>query len=198
MNNIFSIYFIDTFFNNDLFQKMKIYFLNNFEGVIYDTKALNFPSKIKNFNNGLEPGMFLKQHSGFFNSKYFPISHPYFVDNMKNNNLYNKSIKLYGKELPNYLLNNNDAILKIGCELIKIDRVYFGQIIGFNKENQEKYIVFQEKEFIVENYDNIFDNEKNYQYLFSFSFLNYHEKRKEKKDKKNIDKKKSKKEKIKL
>ena len=193
MNKIFSIYFIDTFFYNDLFQKMKIYYLNEYEGVIYDTKTLNFPSKIKNFNNGIEPCMFLKQHSGFFNSKYFPISHPYFVENMTNNNLYNKSIKLYGKELPNYLINNKDNILKISCELIKIDHVYFGQIIGFNKENQEKYIVFQEKEFIMENNDNIFDNEKNYQYLFSSSFLNYHEKKKGKKvDKKKLKKRKDK------
>ena len=39
--------------------------------------------------------MFLKQHNNFFNSKYFHISHPYFVDFIKKYNIQNKSIKLY-------------------------------------------------------------------------------------------------------
>ena len=83
MNKIFSIYFLDVFFSNELFKKMKFFYLNEYKMANYYTKMLNFPSVFKNFNNGLEPGMFLKQHNNFFNSKYFPISHPYFVDYIK-------------------------------------------------------------------------------------------------------------------
>ena len=104
MNKIFTIYYLDTFFYSDLFQKMKICYLNENKDAAYGTKKLNYPSKIKNYNNGLEPRMFLKQHNKFFNSKYFPISHPYFIEYIQKNNLYNKSIKLIPKEFPKYLI----------------------------------------------------------------------------------------------
>ena len=175
MNKIFSIYFLDVFFSNELFKKMKFFYLNEYKMANYYTKMLNFPSVFKNFNNGLEPGMFLKQHNNFFNSKYFPISHPYFVDYIKKNDIHNKSIKLYRKKLPEFLFNNNEPnLFKINCELIKIDNEYFGQIIGCNLENQEKYLVFQEKELEFNcKEDNIFDDPKNYEFLFSMSFSTY-------------------------
>ena len=195
MNNIFSIFFMDTFFYNDLFKKMKIYYLNKYQNVNYGTKMLNYPSKMKNYNNGLEPGIFLKQHPHFFNSKYFPISHPYFVEYLKNNNIYNKSIKLIPKELPNYLLlnnNNNGIKFKLNCELIKIDYAYFGHIIGFNMENKEKYIIFQEKEFYFEENENIFAKESYYKYLFSLTYLTYIDKKNKKIIKNKTKKRKNK------
>ena len=67
MNNIFSIYFIDTFFYNNLFKRMKIYYLNNYTNAEPKTKVLNFPSKIKRFNNGLNPDNILKLNYFNFN-----------------------------------------------------------------------------------------------------------------------------------
>ena len=174
MNNIFSIYFIDELYYNELFLKLKYFYLNEYKNVPSGTKMLNYPSKYKNYNNGLEPGIFLKKHSDFFNSKYFPISHPYFIEYMKSHNIYYKSIKLSPKKLPNTLINlyiNKD---KSFCELIKIDRTYFGQLLCFNLGNQNKYLIFQEKEFKLEcEKEDIFDSIDNYIYVFSLTFLTY-------------------------
>ena len=75
MMNIFSIYFFDSFFNNEQFKIMKNYYLQNFNGIQETTKVLDYPSKIKNFNNGLEPNLFLKPFSSFFQHKILPITH---------------------------------------------------------------------------------------------------------------------------
>ena len=183
MNNIFSLYFIDTFYHNNLFQKMKLYYLNNYKDAANETKTLIFPSKYKNFNNGLEPGMFLKQHKYFFESKYFPISHPYFVNYLKENNIYNKSIILYPKNLPNYLFNNDNQSnsFKIDAELVKIKNEYFGEIFIFNFGGDIKFLIFQEKEYIPNDLkDDFLDNKDNYKYLFSLTFSNDIEKRRQK------------------
>ena len=66
MNNIFSVYFIDTFFSSHLFKKMKLYYLNKYPDVEPQTKVLNFPSRIKRFNNGLNPDNILKLNYKFF------------------------------------------------------------------------------------------------------------------------------------
>ena len=194
MSKIFSIYFLDVFFSNELFKKMKIFYLNEYKMSNYYTKMLNFPSTLKHFSNGLEPGMLLKQHNNFFDSKYFPISHPYFVDYIRKNNAHNMSIKLYQKKLPKYLFNNNETnLFKINCELIKIDHEYFGQIIGCNLKNKEQYLVFQEKELELNcKVDNIFDIPKNYEFLFSMSFSNYLNRIK-KKNNQNLERKRKKK-----
>ena len=173
MNNIFSLFFLDVFYNNELFKKMKTFYLNEYETSKHDTKMLNYPSKYKNYNNGLEPGMFLKMHNNFFNNKFFSISHPYFVEYIKKNNIINKSIKIIPKKLPEYLNYKNKSIsLNIYCELIKIDHSYFGQIIGFNFENQGKFLIFKEDDIDlnIEN-DKIFENINNYKYLFSLTCL---------------------------
>ena len=182
MKNIFSLFFLDVFYNNELFKKMKSFYLNKYEDSNNDTKMLNYPSKYKNFHNGLEPGMFLKIHNNFFNNQFFPISHPYFVEFIKKNNIINKSIKLVPKKLPEYLNNKNKAVtINTYCELIKIDHAYFGQIIGFNFENQEKFLIFKEEDIDlnIEN-DKIFDNINNYKYLFSLTCLIHSESENEK------------------
>ena len=69
---------------------MKYSYLNKYQDATYSTKVLNYPSKLKNFNNGLEPNMFLKLYNNFFNTKYFPISQPYFMDYINKNNIHNK------------------------------------------------------------------------------------------------------------
>ena len=167
MNNIFSIYFIDTFYSNDLFKKMKLYFLNEHPDADSKTKILNYPSKIKKFNNGLEPDNILKLNYKFFYDKYFPVSHPYFYQYMIKNKISpSKYIKLFHKniDLPEKQIN---------CELIKMDKNYFGQLFCFfQEEKTNKFLIFQEKKKDFKEYDgSIFDSEENGEDIFSLSFL---------------------------
>ena len=76
MKNVFGIYFSESFFENETFQKLKNIYLNSFEA-ISDTKLLNYPSKIKNFMNGLEPSNFFKENSKFFISKIYIPNYSY-------------------------------------------------------------------------------------------------------------------------
>ena len=69
--NIFSVYYFEYFFNNELFKKMKKYYLEYFQGVQEKTKVLNYPTKIKYFHNGLEPYIFLKPYWEYFTYKKF-------------------------------------------------------------------------------------------------------------------------------
>ena len=196
MNNVFSLYFIDIFYYNEIFLKMKKSYFNEYKEAAFDTKVLDYPSKIKNFNNGIEPPMFIKQYNNFYDNKYFKISHNYFYEYMNKNNIKNKYINLYPKNIPYSLLNpenNNGNILSLSCELVKINKIYFGQIFIFNEENKEKYLIFQEKEFKIntENAD-IIDDKHNQEYLFSMTFIINKEKKerilKYQKLKKNINK----------
>ena len=195
MNNVFSLYFMDTFYYNEIFLKMKKSYFNEYKEASFDTKILDYPSKIKNFNNGIEPPMFIKQYNNFYDNKYFKISHNYFYEYMNKNNIKNKYINLYPKKIPYSLLNpenNNRSILSLSCELVKTNKIFFGQIFIFNEENKEKFLIFQEKEFKIntENAD-ILDDKHNQEYLFSMTFIINKEKKerilKYKKLKKNIN-----------
>ena len=144
MKTIFSTYFSKSFYENETFKKLKMSFLNTFIESNPDTKILNFPSKIKNFVNGLEPSSFLKENNKFFISKMFPISHKYFYNYMLNNHILNESI---------ILLNNNSSLSKnldktdsdtFNCELIKSDKIYYGQIIN---SKSDKLLFFTREEY---------------------------------------------------
>ena len=142
MMTIFSLYFFDAFFKNNNFKLMKNYYLQNFEGIQKSTKLLDYPSKIKNFNNGLDPCLFLKPYSNFFINKTFPIAHKYFYDYMKKNDIkIFEPIILNEKPLPE--INLEEKFDK-KCELIKINKSYYGHIIGSKNVN---YIIFEKQEF---------------------------------------------------
>ena len=147
MNTIFSIYFKDSFYYNKTFIILKNYYLNNFEAQYY-TKVLNYPSKIKHFNNGLEPPLFLKGNSSFYISKVFPITHDYFYIYMLKKKLLNDSIILFKKQLPisPKIKNNKIDVINFdyNCELISVDHSFYGHIIN-SKEN--RYLIFTEKKF---------------------------------------------------
>ena len=169
MNNIFSIYFMDTFYSSDLFKKMKLIFLNEHPDAESKTKILNYPSKINKFNNGLEPDNILKFNYKFFYDKYFPVSHPYFYEYMINNKISpSKYIKLFHKhiDLPESQIN---------CELIKLDKSYFGQLFCFSEEERKnKFLIFQEKKKDFHEYDgSIFDSEEKGEDIFSLAFLSH-------------------------
>ena len=148
MNIIFGTYFSETFFENESFKNLKNVFLNTFKQSTSETKLLNYPSKLKNFLNGLHPSYFLKENNKFYISKIFPITHEYYYKYMIDNNLSNESIILL-KDYPNLEVKNNSSNLnKFTCELIKSDKVYYGQIINSEKE---KILYFSQLHFEVFN-----------------------------------------------
>ena len=165
MMNVFSIYFFDCFFNNDNFKLLKNYYLQNYEGIQTSTKLLDYPSKIKNFSNGLEPFLFLKPFPLFFN-KIFPITHKYYYQYINNKKIcQNEPIILYKKNISQFCLEDK---FDKKCELIKINRCYFGHIIGSKKVN---YIIFQQQKYdFYDDFSNINQsNEKDLNELFTLS-----------------------------
>ena len=171
MKTKFGAYFYKSFFENERFKNLKTIFLNTFNTSNPYTKLFKYPSKIKNFMNGLYPTLFLKENNKFFISKIFPITHNYFYQYMKKNNLQNESIILLKPEL-SFEKNFNSDFKKFNCELIKTDRTYFGQI---NYSKKEKFFYFKRQDF------EIFNNQKDSSTVikeikergFSYSSLKY-------------------------
>ena len=139
MKKIFGVYFSDSFFENTTFKKLKTLYFNEVTTSDPDTKLLNYPSKIKNFTNGLEPSNFLKDFDKFFITKIFTISHQFFYDYMCKHNLLNDSIILLKSNLLNPENIDKTESNKFNCELIKTDKVYYGNIINSPKE---KFLLF--------------------------------------------------------
>ena len=102
---------------------------------------LDFPSKIKNFSNGLEPYLFLKPFNSFFTSKVFLVNHNYYYEYMTNNKIFPKQIILYKKQLQDFNLENQ---FDKKCELIKSDCNYYGHIMGSENYN---FIIFEEQKY---------------------------------------------------
>ena len=167
MKTLFGIYFEKSFFNNKTFQIMKNYFLNKFDKTEIHTKLLNFPTKIKNFTNGLEPPLFLKDYTKFFISKIFPITHTFFYDYMNEHNILSESIILLKKNISFSSLNNIKEKNEFDCELIKNDKIYFGHMVN---SIEDEFLIFKEKEFkLDDNASNI--KEEFEKKMFSLSSL---------------------------
>ena len=111
MKNIFIVYFIDDIFCDKVYYDLKKLFLQNYGKKIQLLKQnniyLNYPTKIKNFSNGIEPPLFLKPFNNFFDCKSFPIAHEYFYNYIQNTkkkykyhyiNLFKKPIIIKEKE----------------------------------------------------------------------------------------------------
>ena len=170
--SVFSFYFFDSFFNNDSFKLLKKYYTKNFTGIQNSTKLLNYPSKIKIFNNGLEPYLFLKPNTKFFENKNFSVTHDYFCENSKSIHI-NESIILYKKILPElYFENKFDK----SCELIRMDHSWYGHMIGSENSN---YIIFEKLNY--DFYEEIEDNKKailskdktlDFMKIFSLTYIN--------------------------
>ena len=156
MNKIFGVYFEESFFNNKTFKKLKNYYLNLYENIFPESKLLNFPSKIKNFTNGIETPLFLKENDKFFITKTFPITHEYFYNYMIENKIKNESIILLknNSALSFYNISNNEEEMKeFDCELVKLNKTYYGNIIN---SVEGGFFIFKEKEY------NINDNANNF------------------------------------
>ena len=166
MNNIFSLYYIDVFYYNKTFCRMKNYFINNFLNFSEPTtKLLDYPSKIKNYSNNLEPPLFVKQYNDYFNDPIFAITHRYI--NEQNHKIIDdyETIKLLKKPIP---ISKSMEKYSFECELIKTDYYYFGKLfIG-----STGYLLFNEGEEI-----DIDDEKNEIKYLL---LLNYYAKKERK------------------
>ena len=170
MNNIFSIYYLDIFYYNRTFCRMRDYFINKIlDNSIAGIKQLDFPSKIKNFRNNLEPPLFIKEYKDYFNNPIFPISHQYI--NEQNNHLIDdyETIKLLSKQFPIY---EQEMKIKFECEIIKADECYYGNLII--KDSPDCFL-FQEEDIDLEKYNN------GYKYMFLITYFSENEKSKSKK-----------------
>ena len=167
MMNTFSVYFSDVFFNNNNFKIMKKYYLQNLVGVNILNKLLNFPSKLKNFTNGLEPFIFLKPYQSIFNDKLFPVSHQYFCDYITKNKkkIKNNQIILYKKIFQEFNLEDK---FEEKCELIKLNKNYYGKIIGSSSQN---FFIFEEIKFEFYEEDKVKHNLQDLNDLFTLSVM---------------------------
>ena len=182
MKNIFSINFIDTIFYDKTFIELTKLFLQNYGDMIEiqnkNNIYLNYPTKIKNFSNGVEPPLFVKPFNNFFFHKTFPITHEFFYNYIQSHKQKYKYryINLFEKQIR---IPEKDKKYEFKCELIKVERGLYGSII-YSKKSQ--YFYFSQEDF-----ENVFNNNKNkiyYDGIFSLSYLKYKEKENE-----NINKK---------
>ena len=87
---IIMVYFINEFrnvyFKDKNFINLKKYYHYNFNIENNNDKQINYPTKIKNYSDGLHPALFLKINKKFFekeNKIFFNITHNYFLDKIK-------------------------------------------------------------------------------------------------------------------
>ena len=142
----FANQFSDFYFYNDKFTKMKLYYSSHYQ-INSDTKLLNFPSKIKNYSKKYQPRLFLTQNLHFFSSKFFQISHPYFVNFEKK--IKNKSIIIKKK-----ILNISKNYIYYYSEYVNITDNIFGKIYF-----EEYFLFFKSEENIPSQTQNFFFTE---------------------------------------
>ena len=181
IKNIFSFYFLDPIYYDKTFIKLKKIFIQNFEKNLERINQkniyLNYPTKIKNFSNGIEPPLFVKPFNNFFEHKTTPISHKFFYDYIKQKKLklkYNY-INLFKKPI---IIPKEEKTCQFKCELIKIENSIYGNIIFSNKY---EYIFFEQEDF-----KDIYEKNENKVYfdgLFSLICIKFKEK-----ENKNINK----------
>ena len=165
MKNIFSLNFLDTIFNDKTFIILKKEFFKTYgqslEGLTENIHYLNYPTKIKNFSNGLEPSLFLKPYNDFYTYKTFPITHQYFSNFIEKNKLRNKSINLIEKQI---FIPQKDQVSIYQCEIIKINRALYGNLI-YSKS--AAYLYFEQTDF--KDVYKKYDKSNNFEGIFSLS-----------------------------
>ena len=186
IKNIFSLNFLETIFYDKTFVKLRKIFYQLYEDSLeFPTKSfptLDYPTKIKNFSNGLEPPFFLNPIKNFYNNKIFPITHGYFNEYMESKNIKfkNENIDLIKK--PIFISPKKNEITIYNCELIKINHAIYGTIT-YSKTGL--YLYFEQKDF-----EKIYNENKNsydYEGIFSLTSIQFNQKEymKNKKSKKS-------------
>ena len=143
LEQIFGIYFTDILFKNELFIKMKKYFkylmLKEYNANADINNFFDYPIITKNYipDNLYFGCLLLKNDLNFFENKYLPISHSYFIDKLKNYNKI-KDIRIFKKtseqnSIDKYLFNYDDRENYIFyVDLITNRNVIFGELIVCN------------------------------------------------------------------
>ena len=133
---IFGECFKNLLFNDNNFKKVKLTFLlkyRNFKNIKEDTKQLNYPSVQKNYSNSIEPKIFLKKYTNFYDKFYLNISHKY----LKKDIIYKKveNLDFY----PHIFKFKYDENIKyLFCEIVSLDYITLGKMFFF-----EDYIIFK-------------------------------------------------------
>ncbi|MCQ2816128.1 MAG: hypothetical protein MJ252_02570 [archaeon] len=133
----FGLSFMDYYFNPDkYFMKMKTEYRDKYKASL-DLKLFNYPCKIRNYSNGIEPNMFFKYFKGFYTDSTFSITHPYY-------NMPPPKMKLFISDIKKFIFFddlNKEYIKSINCEIIKFEystqgKIYiFDSFILFKREN---------------------------------------------------------------
>ena len=172
MKNIFSINFIDTLFYDKAFIELQKIFMQTYEKNLQKEKSdyLNYPSKIKNFSNGIEPPLFVRPFNNIFEHKTFPITHQYFFEYIKKykHKFKYQYIDLFQKQI---IIPEEEKTCEYKCELIKVDYALYGNFIYSQKQG---YFYFKK-----ENFEDVYNSHKNdiyYNGIFSLSYMKCKEK----------------------
>ena len=136
---IFSDVYKNIAFNDNVFKKIKnVYLIKNRlkQSVSKESKQLNYPIKQKNYSNFLEPRIFLKRDSDFYNKEFFPISHSYIKKDILNN--INESHFFYKHK---FKFNKKELKKMLFCELVTNQYIYFGKMYF-----SDNFIIFESEE----------------------------------------------------
>ena len=135
----FSNVYKDILFFNKTFIKIKkfySYLLRNEEGLVKESKQKNYPTSQKNYSNFLEPRIFLKRDSNYYDKIFFPISFCYLPESFKNRKL--EELFFYKHK---FKFDKRLKTMVAVCELVTNLYIYFGKLYIY-----EDYIIFESKE----------------------------------------------------
>ena len=138
-NIIFSEIYKNLAYNDKTFKIIKNTYLikcryNKY--VCKESKQTNYPTKQKNFSNILEPRIFLKRDSNFYDKDYFKVSNCYIQKDILNKNI--ESFFFYKHD---YKFKKEEINKCLCCELVTRQFIYFGKIYFL-----DNFIVFQSEE----------------------------------------------------
>ena len=165
IKRLFSHIFYKSLFHCKAFMLIKNIYLNTFHQANMENKQLNYPSKLKNFSNVLEPKLFLKKDCHIFYKKYFRISHDNLfrippIYKFEDENKKKKMEALIASNVSEikfyeHRFNINDILEEkeryFNCELVNPQFTYFGFIFLGNNylyfgTKYEKPINLRQKE----------------------------------------------------
>ena len=161
MKIIFSSTFQDIFFKDKLFQKIRSTYLCTFrehKTLFIRTKQLNYPIKLKNFSNSLEPKTFFRRDYNFYREEFFNISHNYLKKNIFKKNDIQKLYFYHHEYYSNASFNKKEK--SFYCELVTNQYLYFGKM-----HIDKKYLFFASEKDPRD--DNNLDIKKYYQFVYS-------------------------------
>ena len=143
IKRFFSHIFYRSLFFCKAFMVIKHIYFRTFPGANVENKQLNYPSKIKNFSNIIEPKLFMRKNFNIYNIIFFGISHDFLtkdpplfeeINEKKVEKLHNL-LKMYKSDINFYphLFNINEILEEkdryFDCELVTIQYTYYGYLI---------------------------------------------------------------------